>query len=238
MSVNTVDFNSPYYPYVKVDTGALTMRGVEEIPYKILLYLLDLPDANGYQPVDDNSRPRVRLAKYIWYDEAFPLENPLPTPKEKRSMLFDPREPVLDTDAEKAEHPKGYRLQWQRIRGQSQLEAKTLLKCYIGRMFERRKYISTIGIRFEIWVNTDLETNTRTSAYQRSMDIEQCLHDALDGVDIAGIGTVSFAMGDHGDNGSDPLWDEVTNVGRSVNCSITWAEGPENSTVNTWGGEC
>lgn len=229
-----VSFDSPYYPYEKVDTGALTFKGSEEIPYQLLMYLLDLPDAAGYVPVDDNTRPRVRLAKYLWYDEPFPLEQPLPTPAQKRSMLFDPREPAANTDAEKAAHPKGYRLLWQRMTGNSQLDAQILLKCYVGRVYERRRDTATIGVRFEIWVNVNLETNTRTSAYQRSFDIEQCLHDALDGVNISGIGKVSFAMNDHSDNMSEYQYDEVTNVGRIVHFSIAWAEGDGKDVVTDW----
>ena len=198
------------------------------------MYLLDLPDAEGYFPIDDNSRPRVRLAKYLWYDEAFPLDQPLPTPEQKRSMLFDPREPAGNTDAEKAAHPKGYRLLWQRMSGNSQLDAQTVLKCFIGPVDEPRKFMARVGIRFEIWVSVLLETNTRTSAYQRSYDMEQALIEALDGVNMTGIGTISFCRGDQSENGSRPIWDQVTNVGREVNFSISWAEGPDRREVDDW----
>lgn len=93
-----VDKNCPTYPYEKITTGANTLRGAETLPHKLLTYLMDLPDANGYEPVDDNSRPRVRLAKYLWYDGANPLANPLPSVEEKRSMLFDPYNPDINTD--------------------------------------------------------------------------------------------------------------------------------------------
>ena len=124
---------SPYYPYEKVQTGYLTMQGTEEIPYQIIQYLLDLPDATGYAPTDDNTRPRVRLAKYLWYDGPRPLSNPLPTAQEKLSLLFDGDNPVLNTDEQKADHPKGYRLYPQKYWGYSQLDAQTTLKCYMGR---------------------------------------------------------------------------------------------------------
>lgn len=218
------DFNSPYYPYQKV-IQSNTLNGAEKIPYKILTYLLDLPDAAGYQPVDDNERPRVRLLKYLYHDQPNPLSMPLPTPEQKLSLLFDPEHPDINTDEEKRKHPKGYRLYWQRMVGQSQLDAQTVLKCYIGRVFEAKKFETTIGVTFEIWCNVNLETNTKTLAYQRSFDIEQCLHEALDGVNMAGIGTISFARQDHVYNGSEALWDEVTALGRNVHCSISWAEG-------------
>lgn len=228
------DFANPYYPYQKVITGANTLKGAEQIPYKLLVYLLDLPDAEGYYPADDNDRARVRLAKYIWYEDPFPLQKRLPTPEQKRSMLFDPNHPVIDSDEEKEAHPKGYRLYWQRMVGNSETDAKIMLKCYINRVLERRKFLTTIGVRFEVWVSTNLETNTGTSAYQRCFDIEQCLHEALDGVDMDGIGTVSFATADHSDNGSEALWTDSEYLGRSVHCSITWAEGPDRDRVFDW----
>lgn len=220
-----VDFSSPYYPYEKVDTGALTLRGAEFIPYKLLTYLLDLPDAAGYIPPTSNEYPRARLAKYLWYDGPDPLAEPLPTPVQKRSMLFDPYNPVLNTDADKAAHPKGYRLFWQRINGQAQLDAMTTMRCYVTRSFERRKYVETIGVRFEVMCNVNFETNTKTNAYQRSYDIEQCLREALNGVNMAGIGTISLAQAEHSDNGSGYLWNDMTGVGRYLHLSITWAEG-------------
>ena len=59
------DFSSPYYPYEKVNEGYNSFDGAELIPYQILSYLMDMEDANGYVPVDDNARPRVRLMKYL-----------------------------------------------------------------------------------------------------------------------------------------------------------------------------
>ena len=224
------DFNSRYYPYEKTE-AANTLRGSEEIPYKMLMYLLDMPDQYGYIPVDDNERPRVRLMKHLYYDEPKPLSNPLPTPEQKLSLLFDPAHPDINTKELHQQHPKGYRLFWQKIIGQSQLDAAATLKCYIARLTENRKQFTTIGIRFEIFVNTNLETNTKTNAYQRSYDIEQCLHEALDGVNMAGIGTISFARQDHGDNGSYVIYDDATNVGRSVHCSILWAEDGRNDDI-------
>lgn len=220
-----VDFSSPYYPYTKTLPGACTLRGSEQIPYQLLTYLLDLPDAAGYQPVDDNNRPRVRFIKYLYYDEARPLSKPLPTPAEKRSLLFDPEAPAGNTDEERQRHPKGYRLLWQRVRGQSVLTAGSMVKCYLSRIYESPKFITQIGVTFECWCNVNLETNTRTSAYQRAYDLEQCIREALNGVNINGIGTVSFSRYDHADNASISLYTEGTEVGRGVNCSIAWSEG-------------
>lgn len=223
------DFNSATYPYDRV-IQANTLRGAETIPHQMLLYLMDLPDSAGYIPADDNERPRVRLAKYLWHDGPNPLGKSLPTPDEKLSLLFDPEHPALETDELRTAHPKGYRLFFQKIIGQSQTDAMTGIRCYIGKVMSRSAsdyFIDTIGIQFEISVNVNLETNTRTNAYQRSFDIEQCIREALNGVNMTGIGTVSFSRTDHPDNGSGILYDEATNVGRWLCCSINWADGAE-----------
>ena len=218
---------SPYYPYEKVQTGYLTMQGTEEIPYQIIQYLLDLPDATGYAPTNDNTRPRVRLAKYLWYDGPRPLSNPLPTAQEKLSLLFDGDNPVLNTGEQKAAHPQGYRLYPQKYWGYSQLGAQTTLKCYVGRTIPLSPYTSSIGITFEILCNSNQENTTRTSAYSRAYDIEQCIVEALHGVNMTGIGVIDFSRQAHIDNGSTPIADEGTNVGRRLKLSVYWAESGE-----------
>lgn len=217
-------FNSPTYPYERVQIGYNRFKGAEYIPYKLLMYLLDLPDKHGYEPVDDNNRPRVRLAKYLWYDGARPLSQALPTPAQKLSLLFDGEEPVLETDEQKANHPKGYRLFWQVFWGQSQTEAKTLVKCYLGRILPVDENVARIGITFEILSNVNLQGTTRTDAYERAYAIEQCIIESLAGVNIAGIGVVDFARMSHTDNGSRPIADSGTVVGRELHVSLTWAE--------------
>ena len=124
-------FVAPFYPFEKVSTGFNTLKGADLIPGILIKYLLDLPDANGYVPVDDNSRPRVRLAKYLWYDEPNPLSKNLPTPEEKLSMLFNGENAELTTEEDKAKHPKGYRLYGQSYWMATGLKAKVLLKCFM-----------------------------------------------------------------------------------------------------------
>lgn len=227
MAVPTVPFNSPYYPYKKVITGANTLRGAEIIPYKILMYLLDLPDAFGYQPHDDNSYPRTRLAKYLWYDTPYPLEQALPTPEEKRSMLFDPEMPDINTDEAKAKHPHGYRIFAQRMVTQSVLDAKTMLKVYPGRILDTDDFRTIIGMQAEIWCNVNLITNTKTTAYDKCFDIEQCLRDAMAGVDIAGVGTIRFSRQDSSYNGSEVLYTDAEVSGRMLYFSTAWSENGE-----------
>lgn len=218
------DFSSPYYPYEKVQTGSNTFCGAEDIPLKLVKYLLDLPDQIGYTPVDDNTRPRVRLAKYLWYDGENPLAQTLPTAQEKLSLLFDGEHPVLNTDEEKNGHPKGYRLFPQAYWGQSELTAQTIIKCHIGRVIPKSAFLASIGIAFEIWCNVNQENTTRTNAYSRAYAIEQCIIEALNGVNITGIGVCDFSRLSHSDNSSISLHDEGTHVGRGLHLSISWAE--------------
>lgn len=220
----TADFQSPYYPYHKVQTGFNSMRGAEEIPYQIVTYLMDLKDQNGYIPQDDNTRPRVRLMKYLWYDGENPLSNILPSDEEKLSLLFDGNHPVLNTDEEKQAHPKGYRIYPQIYWLQSELEAKTILKCYIGRLIPVSPFEVSIGLTFEFLVNYALDNVTKTTAYSKIFAMEQCVVEALNGVNITGIGVVNFSRTSHADAGSRAYHDNGTHIYRILNMSIDWAE--------------
>lgn len=232
-SVNT-NFNSPFYPFAKVETGYGTFKGAEKIPKKIVNYLLDLPDRNGYTPADDNRRPRVRLMKYLCYDGANPLAEKLPTAAEKLGIVFDGETPVLDTEEQKAKHPKGYRLYPLEYWGQAQTMAQTVVKVYIGRVIPQSAFTAAVGIYFDILCNYGHETTTRTDDYARSFDMEQCIIEALNGVNIGGAGVVSFDRGAHPDNGSRAIYDQGMNVGRRLHMSLAWADSDENGVVTTF----
>lgn len=221
------DFTSPYYPFEKVQSGYLTMEGSQKIPLRLLRYLLDLPDASGYRPKDDNRLPRVRLAKYLWHDGPNPLGEPLPDEQQKTSMLFDGETPVLNTDRSKAAHPKGYRLYPLEYWGQSELEAKTVLKCYLGRIVWTNPFRASIGVYFSLICNVDQENTTRTEAYSRSYNMEQCIVEALHGVNIGGVGVCDCSRLAHANNGSEDIWDRGTHVGRLLHMSVDWMEGEE-----------
>lgn len=221
----TVDFSSPYYPYELVQPGFLAFRGWEDIPFKLVSYLMDLPDAMGYVPQDDNLRPRCRLWKLLWNDGANPLDGALPTTEEKLSVLFDAEHPDINTDELKALHPKGYRIFAQNSIGQSQLCAQTAVYCYLGREIPYNDFQSRVAVIFDIWCNVNLETNTKTIHYNRAAAIEQAIKEALNGVNIAGVGTVQYSRILHGDCGSSQIWDESTNTGRRLTMALTWMDG-------------
>ena len=121
------DIKSPYYPFCKVVSGN-TMAGAEELPYILTKYLMDLPEP-GYTPPEDNRYPRARLKKLMYWDGALPLEQPLPTTEQMKSIQFDPSHPGSEPDPE-----RGYRIFSQELVRQAQAEAQTVLRIYLGNM--------------------------------------------------------------------------------------------------------
>lgn len=227
MSSN-VSFNSPYYPYEKVSTGAFnTLKGIEYIPYKLIMYLLDLPDKNGYEPVDDNERPRVRLIKYLYYDDPNPLALPLPTPEQKLSLVYNGENAAIDTDEDKANHPVGYRIWNQIYTMPAELNARALLKCFMGREIPRSDFKTVLGVNFGLVLNYALDNITRTKAYSRMYAMHQCLVEMFHGVNIAGIGTVFYNKTVHGDCGYTVYHSEGTQVYSDTFMAIEWQETTE-----------
>lgn len=223
METKSRNFNNPYYPYEKPNAFN-TLRGAELIPYKLLTYLMDLPDKYGYQPVDDNSRPRVRLMKYLWYDEPNPLALPLPTPEEKMSMLYNGELAAITTEEDKERHPKGYRLMAQIYTKPSEMDARILLKCYMAREIPRSDNKTVLGVDFSIVMNYALDNIMKTPVYSRSFAIHQCLIEALHGVDMAGVGTIHYSKPIHGDSGFTLYHSEGDQVYTDTFFAIDWQE--------------
>jgi len=225
METKNRNFNNPYYPYEKVQSGYTTLKGAELIPYKLLMYLMDLPDKYGYQPVDDNNRPRVRLMKYLWYDEPNPLALPLPTPEQKLSLLYNGELAAITTEEDKKNHPKGYRLLPQTYTKPSMVNAKVLLKCYMAREIPRSDTKTILGVNFSTIVHYALDNIMKTAVYSRGYAIHQCLIEALHGIDMAGIGTIHYNKTVHGDSGRpNPYHDEGDSVYADTFFAIDWQE--------------
>ena len=94
-----VDLLSPYYPYVKAQESYYDLSETVTLPRKIADYLIDAP-TGAYIPPDDNKYPRCRLWKYLYYDGAKPLGEPLPTIQQKMSVVFNPNNPqAIQVDA-------------------------------------------------------------------------------------------------------------------------------------------
>lgn len=219
-----VDFNSYTYPYERVQGAYNRLKGTEEIPYKVLMYLMNLPDKYGYAPQDDNNNPRVRLMKYLYYDGANPLGEALPSTSEVTSLLFDGNNPVLNTDELKAKHPKGYRIYPVNFWLQSETETKSVLKCYMGKTVPQSSFKTTLALVFEIITNYSIDTVTKTTAYSRCYAIEQCLIEALHGINMSGVGVIDFNRRTFIDAGTIPYHDDGQHIFRTVKMSIDWMD--------------
>lgn len=207
--------NSPdTYPYQRV-LEAPKLIGAEAIPRKVVQYLMDLP-LPGYEPMDDNRLPRCRLMKYLWHDGNDPLEHPLPTAEEKRSILYLPERAACPPTE------KGYRLFPQSYVAQSQLRAQTRIMVYMGRTIAAGAQEAELSVVFDILSNVTTEGNA--IAMSRTFAMEQCIIEALNGVNMGGVGTFYFNRRGHGDCGSVPIGDRGTNVGRELTMGLTWME--------------
>ena len=209
-----VDYRNPYYPYVKAQENYFDLSGSVDLPRKIADYLIDAP-MGDYMPPDDNSYPRCRLWKYLYYDGARPLENPLPTIQEKMQVVFNPDLPQNPpTD-------KGYRLIPQIFVRQSQEAAQTRINVYMGRTVPMNEEMRiALAVTFRIWTHYTYELNTRSDEYSRAFAIEQALIESLHGVNMDGIGTFFFSKSVHPDCGSGVMYDGETNVGRELTIAL------------------
>ena len=208
------DFENKWYPYNKVQEGFYDASDSDELLRKIMNYILDMPDGSGYTPKDDNAYPRCRLWKLLYYDGARPTENPLPTPQEKKAVLFDPDHSEKPTE-------KGYRLFPQIYSKPAQENAQTRIYCYLGRPIAENDFAMQLSIVFDIWTNYTQESNTKLNeAYSRTWSMVQCLIQAFHGVNMAGVGTFYFNRSKHPDCGAVPLTDKEDNVGYSLTMGL------------------
>lgn len=203
---------SPYYPYRKV-VEADTLAGMEQIPYKLCRYLMDLPDGNGYIPPESNAYPRARLKRLLYWDCPLPLNQPLPTPQQMRQLFFDPENPDRPSDPD-----RGYRIFPQNTVQQSIANSKSLVRVYLGdaNTYERSgQFITRQQILFDIVVNVGIESNTGMTASSRAYDILQCIKEATSGVSFGGIGPLTMRM-------ITKIDDERYNLGYKLYCYIDW----------------
>lgn len=208
------DINSPYFPYIKSQQNYFDLSDTVSLPRKICDYLIDAPQGD-YVPKDDNSYPRCRLWKYLYYDDPRPLEKPLPTIKQKMSVVFNSEQP------EKPPTDKGYRIIPQIFIPQSQLEAQQRIYIYMGRSMPTSDDLKmALSVTFRIWTHYTHELNTKSDEYSRAFGIEQAIIEALHGVNMAGVGTFFFSKSVHPDCGSDVAYDGQANVGRQLTIGL------------------
>ena len=179
---------SPYYPFWKAVT-APTLAGAEELPYIITKYLCDTADSQ-YTPPSNNRFPRARLKKLIYWDSAKPLEQPLPSDAQIRSIRFDPLNPANPPDKE-----RGYRIFSQEFAQQAQYDAQSRLHVYLGATNKNAEntlqghsgFMYRIQVIIKVMTNYALESNTEMTANSRSFDMVQAIVESLNGVVFKGF---------------------------------------------------
>lgn len=214
---------SPTHPYRRV-YNSFQFGDADTIPYKVMQYLLDLPAA-GYKPPNDNDYPRTRLKKYLYWDDPKPLDKALPTARQLQSVYFDPGKP--DEPPDKS---KGYRIFPQSLVTQAQTQGQTILRCYMGSVYpyvpnRMSAFEAQVTVCFEALSSTSYEANTRTTAISRTFAMACAIVDALNGVNIDGVGAFYFDRQQNTYCGIMPINDESTNVGYRLYMGVTLAGG-------------
>ena len=217
--------NNPYYPYQKV-ADYVTMPDAETLLKKIVDYLLDLP-MKGYSPPTDISTPRSRLIRILYYDTPHPLDQPLPTPAQKLSIVFDPENPDVPPDAEKK-----YRIFPMIFPIQAESMGRTSLKIFMSYAKPNSNTQIEQAIGFEVLSNTALENNQGSTSLSRTYQICIEILRALNGVNIDGVGGFYFNRRQNTECGLEPIMDKAQNVGYRLTLGVTFMGSDEDERPN------
>jgi hypothetical protein len=210
-----------YSPYEKV-YNYWSEKDIVEAPAKIRDYLLLLPTKDCPEPIITNDNPRARLVKYLYYDEPNPLNRPLPSVQERLKMIFDPFHPDKPSDPN-----IGYRVFCQSNTAQANIMGQTIMRIVMGQMIAQTPYIVTYSVNFQLLSNYTLEANTQSTAELRTFNMEQCIIQALHGVNMFGVGSwmltksqYSYGSRNTINNGGKPITDDQELVGRLLTMSF------------------
>lgn len=214
--------DNPYFPYQKV-ADYTTIPDAETLLKKIVDYLLDFP-MKGYTPPNDTSTPRSRLSRLLYYDVPHPLDQPLPTPAQKISMVFDPESPDVPPDKD-----KGYRVYPMIYPIQAESMGRTSLKIFMGYAKPVSPMRVEQSVMFEVLSNTALEGNQATTSLSRTYQICVEILRALNGVNMEGVGGFYFDRRQLTDCGLEPIADKSQNVGYRLTMGLTFM-GSEDET--------
>lgn len=214
--------DNPYFPYQKV-ADYTTIPDAETLLKKIVDYLLDFP-MKGYTPPGDTSTPRSRLSRLLYYDVPHPLDQPLPTPAQKISMVFDPESPDVPPDKD-----KGYRVYPMIYPIQAESMGRTSLKIFMGYAKPVSPMRVEQSVMFEVLSNTALEGNQATTSLSRTYQICVEILRALNGVNMEGVGGFYFDRRQLTDCGLEPIADKSQNVGYRLTMGLTFM-GSEDET--------
>lgn len=203
-----------YSPYEKI-YNYWGEENVVDIPSRLRDYLLLLPCKECPNPITTNDNPRARFIKYLYYDEANPLDKELPSVQERLNLVFDPYNP------DKPPSEKGYRIFCQSSVSQANIIGQTIVRIIMGQAIAVNPYTYNCAVNFQILTNYSLEANTRSTALMRTFNMEQAIIQALNGVNMGGVGTFMLARSAlSGENrgtiqsGTKPITDDQELVGR------------------------
>lgn len=188
----------------------------ETLLKKIVDYLLDMP-MKGYTPPDGINTPRSRLIRLLYYDGNHPLDQPLPTPAQKMSIVFDPESPDVPPDKE-----KGYRIYPMIYPIQAESVGKTTLKIYMGYMVPRNVFRVDQAVCFQVLTNTAYENNQSTTSLSRTYQICLEIIRALNGVNMEGVGGFYFDRTQNTECKLEPAADRNQNVGYTLVMGLTF----------------
>jgi len=217
--------DNPYYPYQKI-ADYTTLPDAETLLKKIVDYLLDLP-MKGYTPPSDTSTARSRLIRLLYYDTPHPLDQPLPTPQQKVSIVFDPESPDVPPDKD-----KGYRIYPMIYPIQAQSEGQTTLKIFMGWAKPTDMYRVEQSVEFQVLTNTAYENNQASTSLSRTYQICLEILRALNGVNIDGVGAFYFNRRIHTECGLEPIADKSQNVGYRLTLALTYMGSGDGENCN------
>lgn len=210
--------SNPYYPYERVQDYA-SMPQADSFLQKIVRYLLDLPE-NGYMPPDNNDFPRCRISKMLYYDGEDALKNPVPTPQQKLSLVFNPNSPDVPPDKEKK-----YRVYPMIYPVQAQSEGQTTIKIIMGWAKPTNSFRVDQAVMFEVMTNTAYEGNVKHNALSRTYAICMDIIRAFNGVNMEGVGTFYFDRRQHTECTLEPIADKAENVGYRLVLGVSFIGG-------------
>lgn len=210
-----------YSPYEKIYNYWADTE-IEKVPMKLRDYLLLLPTKDCPNPIETNDNPRARLVKYLYYDAPNPLSNPMPSVQERLKMIFDPFNPDKPSDPN-----IGYRVFCQSNTAQANIMGQTILRIVMGQSIAQTPFIVTSSVNFQILSNYTIESNTQSTAELRTYAMEQCIIQALHGVNMTGVGTwmltksqYSYGSRNTINNGGKPITDDQEMLGRMLTMSF------------------
>lgn len=116
---------------------------------------------------------------------------------------------------------KLYRIFPQAYIAQTEYVGKTILRMYMGPTTARAAHHCELSIIFECMTNVIYEGAAGT-ALSRVWAMECALMEALNGVNINGVGTLYYSHVQNPSCGSWAIDDRGTNVGRQLILGLTW----------------